>query len=607
VRSASLWELLLTAAFYGVTGFALVAAAGWYINSLYTTITGGGEVVIAPFELVRPDGDVDKTRGTALAHMLQAQLIEIERDIENAQTELVGAAPRAAAAAQALTSTPQGAIPLTAPIPIVLTQGVGLKTKLLDPAEIKVSVAGVEVGGVVSWLQRQLVRRRTVVFTAYERKRGVRVTGSVVALGLRDAALAVDVVPEPGETAVGLDRVVERVAYEVVQRRLAADPNNRVEALDGLEFESLVKVLREAGRLNRQVARGAIAPHDFQQLLPAARGLAESVEGWYQLSYLAASIAESAQDWPAAASLYARAQAALPADAQPELRKTIETKLAEMKVKSGVESAAQTGTSPGAADALQEMQARVDEATTFFNALLGQQLKAAPVKLQTDPELKYSPYYDSASIVADADVRYLPDLSFRNASWPHLMQITGTSALGPADAYTDILYSYADVFTMLMHQHYLHQDANTSDWVLGKGYVEWLKGHPPARPFEGTPYLSFEKPGQAYDDPQIGKDRQVAHMRDLLASRNPERRYVNAGILNRAFYLAAKALGTKRAGEVWIAALRQVKGGRADFPQLAKVLYEAAGADAPAVLEALRQVGLDPTAAAENARAARAR
>src|SRR5678815_5649269 len=158
MRSATLGELLLTAAFYGVTGFALVAASCWYVNSLYNTLTGRGEVVIAPFELVHQDGAVDKTRGTALAHMLQAQLVEIERDLDSAQAQLVGTPPKAASSPDALPSTtPQDSIPLTAPIPIpiVLTQGVGLRTRLLDPTEIKVSVAGVEVGGVVSWLQRQ--------------------------------------------------------------------------------------------------------------------------------------------------------------------------------------------------------------------------------------------------------------------------------------------------------------------------------------------------------------------------------------------------------------------------------------------------------------------
>jgi hypothetical protein len=607
LRSASLIEVLLTVAFYGVTGFALVAAAFWYVNSLYTTVTGRGEVVIAPFELVRPDGDVDRSRGTALAHMLQAQLLEIERDIESAQAQLVGAPPTAAAAPEVLAATPRGAIALNAPIPLVFTQGVGLKTKLLDPAEIKVSVAGVEVGGVVSWLQRQVVRRRTVVFTVYERKRGMRVTGSVVALGLRDGSLAVEVAPETGETTVGLDRVVERVAYEVVQRRLAALPNNRVEALDGPEFEALVKVLRDTARLNRQMARGHTAPQDFKTLLPVARGLAESVDGWYQLSYLAASIAESAQDWPAAESLYARAQAALPKDVKPpELPRTIEVKLDEVREKQVVRNAqatAQAITAPEAASAQQEMQARADEANAFFNTLLGQQLPPVPVKLQADPDLKYSPYYDARNIVAAADVRNLPDLTFRNAAWPHLLAVTGPVALDANDALTDIAYSYADVFTMLMHQHHLRQDAASSDWVLGKGYVEWVKGRPLQRPFEGTPYLSFEKPGQAYNDPRIGKDRQVAHMRDAVTSRNPDRRYVNSGILNHAFYLAAKALGTKRAGEIWIAALRQVKE-RADFPHMARLLHGAAGNEAPAVLEALRQVGLDPTAPA--ARAARA-
>ena len=37
-----------------------------------------------------------------------------------------------------------------------------------------------------------------------------------------------------------------------------------------------------------------------------------------------------------------------------------------------------------------------------------------PVKLQTDPVLKYAPYYDSHNVVAAAEVQVLPDLIFRN-------------------------------------------------------------------------------------------------------------------------------------------------------------------------------------------------
>src|SRR5215510_897276 len=210
-----MWDVFFKIAFYGGVGIILIAAICWYVSSLYAALTGKGEVVIAPFEVIRMNGELDKTRGVALAHMLQAQLREIERDIETAQTQLMGQPPQGRAAPLEEGAIQlAGALPFTRiPIPAVLIQGVGLHTKLLDPAEVKVSVAGVEVGGVFSWLQRQLVNQRTVIFTVYEKKQSVRVAGTLQALNLKNDALTLDVKAEEGEDSVPLDRVIESAAY----------------------------------------------------------------------------------------------------------------------------------------------------------------------------------------------------------------------------------------------------------------------------------------------------------------------------------------------------------------------------------------------------------
>jgi Zn-dependent metalloprotease len=93
----------------------------------------------------------------------------------------------------------------------------------------------------------------------------------------------------------------------------------------------------------------------------------------------------------------------------------------------------------------------------------------------------------------------------------------------------------------------------------------------------------------------MGKDRQVAHMRHYVSTSDPARRYINSGILNKAFYLLATARTTDRAAEVWIATLRQLKKAkRVDFLQFARMLYAQAKDDKEAVREALKQVGLDP-------------
>ena len=603
-----MWDVLFKIAFYVVIGLVLIVGSCWYVRSLYTTLTGKGEVVIAPFEIIGLNGTSDKTRGTALAHMLQAQLREIEQNIATAQTQLMGKRPEAMVQPVQAKTVPQpvpGSAPAVAltmpPMPPLLTQGVGLQTQLLEPAEINVSVAGVEVGGVVAWLQRQMVNRRTVVFTLYEKKHGFRVTGALHAMGLRDDSMTLDVKPDEGEESVALDRVVEKMAYELVRRRLVSDPSNRVEALDEVEFQSLVEVLHDTARQNHRVALGRSALPEFQELLERASKLTDSVEGWYQLSYLTASIAESAQDWEAAEKQYQRAHEALTHEAkQEELRKTIDSRIDEMreKISAQQKSVAATGAlDPEAEAARERMQIYVQEAVDYYNELLDQRLKAPLVKIQTDNSLKYSPYFDWTNVVADKEVQYFPDLSFRNAVWPHLTRIVGGGAMDRNDTQTDIMYSYADVFTMLAQQHHLSQDEKSSDWVLARGYIDWVNGKTPTKPYEGTPWVSFKEPGRAYNTKSTsGKDRQVAHMRDYVSSTtDPERRYINSGILNKAFYLLATKRTTERAAEIWIAALRQLKKAkRIDFPQFSRILYEQAGDDKDAVREALKQVGLDP-------------
>jgi Thermolysin metallopeptidase, alpha-helical domain len=589
----SMWNSFFVLVFYAGAGLVLIAAGVWYVSSLYTYVTGTGELVIAPFEIVLPNGTVDRSIGVALAHGLQAKLGEIETGIALAQKQLVRKPPESRAAVEPRVAQLPALAPPVPNIQPVLVQGVGLRTKLLDPADIKVSVAGVEVGQVVPWLQRQLAVQRTVVFTVYQKKQAVSVTGSLGAMGLQNDALVLEVKADPSEQEVPLDRVVEQMAYEITRLRLAADPENHLEALDGGEFQTLVGVLRETARLNLKVENGRTAPVAFQELLQTASRLAESVDGWYQLDNLAASIAESAKDWDAALKFYKRTRSALPETTKfAELRAAIDGKIAEVDGKRTVEAAPVPAAGPSQEEARLKMVAYVKEATEFFNAILGQKMKPPIVKLQTDPAMKFSPYYDAdKTIVAAEDVQYLPDLTFRNTAWQHLLALTGIQ-IADDDA-TDIIYSANDILTTLMHQHYLKQDAASSDWKLAKGFVEWIKGQKLTKPFEGTPWINFAAPGTAYEDPTAGKDRQVAHVRNR-STKQYERMYINSGIFDKAFYLVAKDKGSDRAGEIWIGALRQVKKARGlDYQRFARMLFDNAGQDKDVVKRALAAVGLD--------------
>jgi hypothetical protein len=113
--------------------------------------------------------------------------------------------------------------PLAGPSLVVFAQPLHSQAELLEQAEINVSlsVAGVEVTGLAAWLQRQLVNPRTVIFTLYQKRHAVQITGALHGMDLKDDTMTVEVKADEGEESVALDRVIETIAYEMVRRRFA--------------------------------------------------------------------------------------------------------------------------------------------------------------------------------------------------------------------------------------------------------------------------------------------------------------------------------------------------------------------------------------------------
>ncbi len=96
--------------------------------------------------------------------------------------------------------------------------------------------------------------------------------------------------------------------------------------------------------------------------------------------------------------------------------------------------------------------------------------------------------------------------------------------------------SLSDVFGSLVKQFHLQQTADKADWLIGAGLL--------AEGIKGQGLRSMSAPGTAYDDPLLGKDPQPASMKDYIQTKEDNGGvHLNSGIPNRAFYLAATALG----------------------------------------------------------------
>ena len=154
--------------------------------------------------------------------------------------------------------------------------------------------------------------------------------------------------------------------------------------------------------------------------------------------------------------------------------------------------------------------------------------------------------------------------------------------------------SLSDVFGSIVKQYALQQTAADADWLIGEGLF--------TSRVHGVALRSMKAPGTAYDDPVLGKDPQPADMSGYVTTTADNGGvHINSGIPNRAFYLAAVALGGsswEKAGRVWYATLGDPRlSSEAQFDEFASLTADNADrlfghAEHRAVVDAWRRVGV---------------
>jgi len=154
--------------------------------------------------------------------------------------------------------------------------------------------------------------------------------------------------------------------------------------------------------------------------------------------------------------------------------------------------------------------------------------------------------------------------------------------------------SVSDVFGSCLKQWLLDQSAAEADWLIGEGL--FLPG------VQARALRDMRAPGTAYDDPRLGSDPQVGHLDDLVHTSDDNGGvHINSGIPNRAFAIAAIAIGGtswEGAGRIWYDALTgSAVGPRTDFAGFAAATSGVAGEHAEAVRDAWAQVGVTVSSA----------
>jgi C1A family cysteine protease len=295
--------------FFALTGLALVLVAIWYLSFCFKEITGTGRVVIDPLMVITDNGQGSDNLGSALAQMLQADLESRASEFQNAQQELTLTSPPNSLVAGATSPKTRPTEVLgnvrgwTPDVPLKIFLLKPLNTSLLQPMDLKLSVGGMEVGGILPWLQRRISSGRTLHFTVYSYGDYTEVFGSLAALRIRGPGIRLVVKGENGQPP-SLRAVVDRLAYEIFRRKLASDANTKVNLLSPDEFVSLASVLVEAGDANRLSVGGRPVKDKFVAILPPVESLCEAVPQWPQLEYFAGWIADKSSDPSTAIKYY---------------------------------------------------------------------------------------------------------------------------------------------------------------------------------------------------------------------------------------------------------------------------------------------------------------
>jgi len=151
---------------------------------------------------------------------------------------------------------------------------------------------------------------------------------------------------------------------------------------------------------------------------------------------------------------------------------------------------------------------------------------------------------------------------------------------------------FADVFGVLVRQWKRNQTVAKVSWLIGADILV------PAPTRRGI--RDMANPGTAFrNDPDLGDDPQPGHVKQLYTGGDDNGGvHLNSGIPNRAFVLAAKALGGKAwtvAGRIWYDTMRQLTNSSefADCAAVSRQIAASHGAKAQAAVNAAwKKVGL---------------
>jgi hypothetical protein len=552
---------------------------GYGYSHLLRHVFWDSELIISPFQIIAADGKERSDQlGEQLALMLQSRLRSVQAELAEAQQGL-----RSVDWKPDSHTGPTNNSKLTAVVPgyIIGTTLVDLPTAVLSTARYDVVVGGVQIGGIWPWLHKLLVQKRTLdLFVSYEGQ-GVLVTGILPGSG--------EFIAVPATT--GASDIADHVAHALLKRALS-EKISQLKGLDDDAFRGLVRCIVQLNALNERARNGGATGDKTSELFDSLKVVAGQVPDWYQVNYLAASLAEGAGKLDDAIQLYRRASNSathtldIASGHGSDAERNELIRRAQARMDALAPQSDQTD-----ALALERIRDHAKAATRDLNRLFGEQLDEP--QIEPEPNSFMNAIWNGTVYQVPPPVQYLPDITYHELAHRYLpsWEFQGQSG--------SLLESVADIIAVTYRQRMNHETAAKADWILARGFVGWLTSGDVVTSKPKGGLRSLSAPGTAYDDPVLGKDPQPSHMSKYVTMANTASGdfggiHVNCGIPNKAFFEAAQMIGTERALSIWLDACRRLrKKTSPTFVDMATATVESAtSAEQGSLRDAWRAVGV---------------
>lgn len=309
---------------YIALGMLLLVVNIWYIKSVvFTFITSQPPKSIAPFEVVGKE-DLNGKLGTMLARQLQVKLLEITATMAATKQKLEtqpGKMPLLPRPDKLQQEREEQILPqaqFTFAESFLTVKESALLLDLFNRFDLSVSVGGVDVGGLVAWLQRKFTSERVLLIGVEYQDKQVSIVG--------------DDFPSSVLEGTDTNSIIERIAYAMVQQEVGRKFPGAL-SLKQDEFMRYMKALehfadRYAEDLRRQEMGAPRLPSQYSTLLNDVAALQEKAPNWKPLLRLSATLAEMTGDVHQAHALYTRELELT--NARDESRAWIKAKLAAL-------------------------------------------------------------------------------------------------------------------------------------------------------------------------------------------------------------------------------------------------------------------------------------